>query len=59
VHKKHRRLYDAREAAVKTLQKEIDKRKKKLLTTVEFDLPTRASRKPAKAKAKKKVAKRS
>lgn len=59
VHKKPRRLYDARGAAVKNLQKEVDKRKKKLLTTVEFDLPkgkaakAKKSPKPkAKAKAK-------
>jgi deoxyhypusine synthase len=45
VHKKPRRLYDAREAAVKTLQKEIDKRKKKLLETVEFEMPTKAKAK--------------
>jgi deoxyhypusine synthase len=45
VHKKPRRLYDAREAAVKNLQKEIDKRKKKLLETVHFDLPTKAKTK--------------
>jgi deoxyhypusine synthase len=45
VHKKPRRLYDARAAAVKNLQKEIDKRKKKLLETVHFDLPTKAKTK--------------
>ena len=45
IHKKPRRLYDAREAAVANLQKEIDKRKKKLLATVEFDLPTKAKAK--------------
>jgi deoxyhypusine synthase len=45
VHKKPRRLYDAREAAVKTLQKEVDKRKKKLLETVEFEMPTKAKAK--------------
>ena len=56
VHKKPRRLYDARESAVLTLQREIDKRKKKLLATVEFDLPTKAKTK-AKAKAGKKAAK--
>jgi deoxyhypusine synthase len=54
IHKKPRRLYDAREAAVATLQKEIDKRKKKLLETVEFDLPVKAK---AKTKAKAKAAK--
>ncbi len=56
VHKKHRRLYDARDAAVKTLQREIDKRKKKLLTTVQFDMPKPAKpRAKAKAKAKAKA----
>jgi len=42
VHKKPRRLYDSREVAVKNLQKEIDKRKKKLLETVEFEMPAKA-----------------
>jgi deoxyhypusine synthase len=45
VHKKPRRLYDARELAVKNLQKEIDKRKKKLLETVEFEMPTKTKAK--------------
>jgi deoxyhypusine synthase len=39
VHKKHRRLYDSRAKAVKTLQGEIEKRRTKLLETVKFDLP--------------------
>ena len=39
VHKKPRRLYEAREQAVKNLQKEIDKRRKKLEETVVFDMP--------------------
>ncbi len=47
IHKVPRRLYDARGLAVKNLQREVDKRKKKLLGTVEFDMP-----KPAKAKRK-------
>lgn len=50
VHKKPRRLYDARGTAVKNLQREIDKRKKKLLGTVKFDLP-----KPKKKTARKKA----
>jgi len=54
VHKKHRRLYDARETAVANLQREIDKRKKKLLATVEFDLP-KPKKKAAKAGAKTKA----
>ena len=45
VHKKPRRLYEARGDAVKNLQKEIDKRKKKLLETVEFEMPTKAKAK--------------
>ena len=53
VHKKHRRLYEAREAAVKTLQREVDKRKKKLLETVSFDLPKKAAKKVKKKAAKK------
>jgi deoxyhypusine synthase len=36
VHKKHRRLYEARTAAVKTLDKQILKRKKQLLKTTEM-----------------------
>ncbi len=51
VHRTPRRLYDAREQAVATLQKEVDKRKKKLALTVEFTLPAKAKRS---AKAKKK-----
>lgn len=54
IHKKHRRLYDARDAAVKILQKEIDKRKKKLLATVEFEMPTKPK---AKESLRKKAAK--
>lgn len=50
VHKKHRRLYDARATAVANLQKEIDKRKKKLLETVEFDLPNKGAKVKTKAK---------
>jgi deoxyhypusine synthase len=53
IHKKPRRLYDVRQAAVQNLQREITKRKKKLLETVKFDLPK--SPKKAKAKAKAKV----
>jgi deoxyhypusine synthase len=45
VHKKPRRLYDSRELAVKNLQKEIDKRKKKLLETVEFEMPAKVKSK--------------
>ena len=44
VHKKPRRLYDARGAAVRNLQREITKRKKKLLETVRFDLPKQGKR---------------
>ncbi|HSQ64104.1 MAG TPA: deoxyhypusine synthase family protein [Polyangiaceae bacterium] len=39
VHKKPRRLYDARSQAVKSLQKEIDKRRKALMKTTEYDMP--------------------
>jgi deoxyhypusine synthase len=48
VHKKPRRLYDVREEAVERLQREVDKRRKKLLETVEYALP-----KPKKKAAKK------
>ncbi|HEY8077645.1 MAG TPA: deoxyhypusine synthase family protein [Labilithrix sp.] len=48
IHKKPRRLYDAREDAVATLQREVDKRRKKLLETVEYDLPKKPKKKAAK-----------
>ncbi len=50
VHKKPRRLYDARAAAVKTLQREVDKRKKKLFETVAFDIPKLKAKKTAKGR---------
>jgi deoxyhypusine synthase len=53
VHKKPRRLYDARAEAVKTLQREVDKRKKKLLETVSFDLPKKAAKKVKKKASRK------
>jgi deoxyhypusine synthase len=42
VHRKPRRLYDARGAAMKALQREIDKRKKKLVETVKYAIPKKA-----------------
>jgi hypothetical protein len=36
VHKKHRKLYDARQDAVKNLDKQIQKRRKDLMKTVEM-----------------------
>jgi deoxyhypusine synthase len=39
IHRKHRRLYDARKAAVEKLQKEVDRRKKKLMPTIRYSLP--------------------
>jgi deoxyhypusine synthase len=39
VHRKPRRLYKARKHAVAALQREVDKRRKKLLPTIEYDLP--------------------
>jgi len=45
VHKKHRRLYDQRANAVKTLQAEIVKRRKKLLETVKYDSPKKKTAK--------------
>jgi deoxyhypusine synthase len=47
IHRKHRRLYDAREQAVAALHREVQKRKKRLASTIEFALP--------KAKAKRKA----
>src|SRR5688572_2703513 len=58
VHKKPRRLYDARVAAVRTLQREIVKRKKKLLETVRFDFPRRAKTKSKTSKTKSKAPRR-
>ena len=40
IHRKGRRLYDAREKAVDNLQKEVDKRKRKLASTIEYPLPS-------------------
>jgi deoxyhypusine synthase len=42
VHRKPRRLYDARKAAVATLQREVEKRRKKLAPTLNFGLPEAA-----------------
>jgi deoxyhypusine synthase len=53
VHKKPRRLYDAREEAMADLQREVEKRRKKLLETVEYDLPKKPKRKAARKAAKK------
>ena len=53
VHKKPRRLYGARGVAVKNLQGEITKRKKKLLETVKFDLPKAKSAKAKPASSAK------
>ncbi len=39
IHKKPRRLYGARDAAVKTLQREVDKRKKKLAAPTTYAFP--------------------
>jgi deoxyhypusine synthase len=48
VHRKPRRLYDSRTTAIQNLQREVAKRRKKLLDTVKYALP-----KPKKKKAKK------
>ena len=50
VHRKPRRLYEKRGEAVAALQREVDKRKKKLLPTIEYDLPKELS-----SRAKKKL----
>ncbi len=47
MHRKHRRLYDARAGAVATLQREVDKRRKQLGTTIDYPItptPARARR---------------
>jgi hypothetical protein len=36
--RKPRRLYDAREGAVSTLQREVEKRRKKLIATIAYPL---------------------
>lgn len=53
IHKKPRRLYDSRAAAVNNLQREVTKRKKKLLETVSFDLPKKKSGTKTKTKSTK------
>lgn len=59
VHKKPRRLFDARGAAVARLQGEITKRKKKLVETTKFALPKATkSTKPAATTTKKPAAKK-
>jgi deoxyhypusine synthase len=46
VHRRHRRLFAAREQALAALQKEVDKRQKKLAPTLEYAFPkTRKKRK--------------
>ncbi len=52
IHRKHRRLYDVRDEAVKALQKEVDKRHRSLVPTIEYDLPSTGKRKPTKSKRK-------
>ncbi|WP_394823850.1 deoxyhypusine synthase family protein [Pendulispora albinea] len=62
IHRRHRRLYDAREKAVLGLQAEVEKRRKKLLPTLNFplpkenvaDRPVKKAKVKAKAKSKKK-----
>jgi deoxyhypusine synthase len=39
VHRRSRRLYDARKSAVATLQREVDQRRKKLTQTIHYGLP--------------------
>ncbi len=54
IHRRPRRLYDARRAAVANLQREVEKRRKKLAPTLEFGLPKakRSSKKPGKKRAR-------
>ena len=58
VHKKPRRLFDARGAAVTRLQGEITKRKKKLVETTKFALPKATKSTKAKTTTKKSAAKK-
>src|SRR5258708_29240192 len=39
IHRRPRRLYDVRRAAVRNLQREVDKRKKKLAPTIRYRMP--------------------
>jgi deoxyhypusine synthase len=50
VHRKPRRLYDVRARAVKALQEQVNKRRKKLAATLKFDLPS--AKKPRKKRAR-------
>lgn len=52
VHRKPRRLYDARRAALANLQREVTKRRKKLLAASTFELPKKKNAR-GKKKAKK------
>ena len=53
IHRKPRRLYDARVRAVRTLQHEVEKRRKKLAPTLEFNMPRAKKRKkPGKKRAR-------
>jgi len=53
IHRKPRRLYDARKSAVTTLQREVEKRRRKLAPTLEFGLPTSGKSGPKKAGKKR------
>jgi deoxyhypusine synthase len=44
IHRKPRRLYDAREEAVRTLQKQVDKRRPELQETIRYALPKRSGK---------------
>jgi deoxyhypusine synthase len=44
VHRKPRRLYETRGKAVAELQREIERRHKKLMPTIEYDLPKKRSK---------------
>ena len=50
IHRRPKKLYNARALAVENLQKQVDARRKKLAPTILFDLPK--EKKPAKAKKK-------
>jgi deoxyhypusine synthase len=49
IHRKPRRLYDARKAAMSDLQELVERRRKKLLSTIEYRFPKKARKKKGRA----------
>ncbi len=52
VHRKHRRLYNARDLAVRTLQRAVERRRKVLKSTIEYRFPKRAKKLQAKKRSR-------